>query len=79
MTENEFHTSNHSRDIVFSGKKIFFLYFPTQSVWSRGFRVITEDLEYYQTENLGLEVKYHNNSSFRIFSGKSNGNLKKCM
>ena len=34
--------------------------------------MIIEDLEFCQTWNLEWEVKYHDNSPFRLFSEKSN-------
>ena len=41
---------------------------PSKSYWLREFWIVSQDLQFCQTLNLGWEVKYHNNSPFRLFS-----------
>ena len=45
---------------------------PPQSDWSQAFWAITQDLEFCHAWNSEWEVKYHDNSPFRLFWGKQN-------
>lgn len=62
--KNILHIWTLSWDIALSG--IF------QSDWSRASFTINQKLELHLTRKLKLEVKYHNHSPFKLFSGKWN-------
>ena len=67
--KNQFHATVHLWDIGLP--EIL------QSGRLRAGQVITQEVEIYQTYNLGWETKYHNNSPFKLLLGKSNDKIFK--
>ena len=58
-TKSQFHASTYSQDIELSAI--------LESVCSRASGAVTQELEFYQTQNLGRKAEYRNNTPFRLF------------